>query len=220
MLTQTKQLQTGKYRESIYGEKKRGTLQNIWNASNRTANTTDIVAPLYVSFLWTANKRYIELFKVPLHVLKENLRMHCLFGWRVCMCVCSREEEHVCVISSARTCNRINIHYIVLTWRIRTSLNIIQLRKKKLMWHLTVYDPFEKVFNHRQPRASTHSSVPVVVFFLSLYVYLFHSVYYCPFAVSQSMCDGAERKWTVCISLCDHALHISSDFLLTFSPLF
>lgn len=72
---------------AFMAREKRRTLQNIWNASNRTANTTDIVAPLYVSFLWTANKRYIELFKVPLHVLKENLRMHCLFGWRVCVCV-------------------------------------------------------------------------------------------------------------------------------------
>lgn len=28
-----------------------GMFENIWKASNRTANTTDIVAPLYVSFL-------------------------------------------------------------------------------------------------------------------------------------------------------------------------
>lgn len=45
-----------------------GMFENIWKASNWTANTTDTVALLYVSFLWTANKRYIELFKVPLHV--------------------------------------------------------------------------------------------------------------------------------------------------------
>lgn len=109
---------------------------------NRYCSTTLCFLPFCVE------QRTVKFFRFRYMVLNgcKKLRMHCLFriGQYMWVCVCPFRLHTSHLI------------FIILCWRIRTSLNIIQLcaecLKTKKSWHLTFYDPFEEAFNHQQTK--------------------------------------------------------------------
>lgn len=115
---------------------------------------------MFPSFLCMPTEN--DMFKVPLHVLNENLRMRCSLR---------RMSVHEC--ESACVCNKkcketkaINIHYILPTDGYAHCLILFNCkeprrrrsREKKTMWHLTFYDLFDETFNHSRKKRNVSIS--------------------------------------------------------------